>query len=339
MPMSIMVTGATGFIGAGLVRVLIEQAEDHVVAFHRNPAKKNLDDLGDRISLILGDLGNFSHVLEAVGKHRPKIIYHLGAMLTALSDADPPAAFQANVAGMFHVLEAARLFEAKQVLFASSIGTYGLDVRSPFIDDYTLQRPFTMYGAGKLFGESLGLYYKNRYGLDFRSLRYPGIFGPGFRSPSLAQTFSLMVEESVLGRPYTLRMAPDVKHPLLYYKDAALAMIKLAQVPETDLKMRCYLLNGVEPALTAQEMVDMIKVRIPEARLTFDPDPKLSQVYYDMKPFDDHCARKDWGWKPEFDHEASMDDFISELRQHPARYDKAVCPFTVLKVRNPASSS
>ena len=335
--MSIMVTGATGFIGAGLVRILIERGEEQVVAFHRNPAKRNLDDLADRIPLILGDLGNFSHVLEAVGKHHPRIIYHLGAMLTALSDADPPAAFHANVAGVFHVLEAARLFEVEQVLFASSIGTYGLDVRSQVIDDYTLQRPFTMYGAGKLFGESLGLYYKERYGLDFRSLRYPGIFGPGFRTPSLAQAFSIMVEESVMGHPYTLRMAPDVKHPLLYYKDAALAMIKLARVPETRLKMRCYLLNGVEPALTAQEMVDMIKDRVAEARLTFDPDPKLSQIYYDMKPFDDHCARKDWGWKPEFDHEASMDDFISELRRHPARYDLAVCPFTVFKVRNPSS--
>lgn len=336
--MGVMVTGATGFIGAGLVRMLLERGEEDIVAFHRNPAKKNLDDLADRISLVQGDLGVFSHVLETVGKHRPRIIYHMGAMLTGLSDSDPPAAFQANVAGTFHVLEAARLFNVEQVLFASSIGTYGLDVRSRAIDDFTLQRPFTMYGASKLFGENLGHYYEKRYGLDFRGLRYPGIYGPGFRTPSLAQAFSLLVEESVTGRPYTLRMAPDVKHPLLYYKDAALAMIKLAQVAKADLRMVCYLLNGVEPALTAQEMVDMVKERVPEARLTFEPDSKLSQIYYDMKPFDDHCAREDWGWKPEYDNERSMDDFISEVRRNPKRYNLDSSPFTVFEDNQSASS-
>ena len=318
--MSVMITGATGFIGAGLVRMLVERGEENIVAFHRNPAKKNLDDLGDRISLVQGDLGVFSHVLEAVGKHRPRIIYHLGAMITAFSNVDPPGSFQANVAGTFHVLEAARLFEVEQVLFASSIGTYGLDVQSKTIDDYTIQRPTSIYGVGKLFGEGLGHYYENRYGLDFRCIRYPGVYGPGFRSPSLAQPFSLIVEESVKSRPYVLRMAPDVKHPLLYYKDAALAMIKLAQVPKADVKMVCYLLNGIEPVLTAQELVDMISARIPETKLTFNPDPVLSQIYYDMIPFDDHCAREDWGWKPEYDNEKAMDDFISELLQHPERY-------------------
>ena len=318
--MGVMVTGATGFIGAGLVRMLIEKGEENIVAFHRNPEKKNLNDLADRVSLVQGDLGVFSHVLEAVGKHRPRIIYHLGAMITAFSNVDPPGSFQANVAGTFHVLEAARLFEVEQVLFASSIGTYGLDIRSETIDDYTIQRPTSIYGVGKLLGEGLGHYYENRYGLDFRCIRYPGVYGPGFRSPSLAQPFSLIVEESVKSRPYVLRMAPDVKHPLLYYKDAALTMIKLAQVPKADVKMVCYLLNGIEPVLTAQELVDMISARIPETKLTFNPDPDLSQIYYDMKPFDDHCAREEWGWKPEYDNEQAMDDFISELRQHPERY-------------------
>jgi dTDP-4-dehydrorhamnose reductase len=149
----------------------------------------------------------------------------LGALLTRKADGDPPAGFQANVAGTFHVLEAARLFEVKQVLFSSSIGSYGPDVQGKVVDDYTIQRPVSMYGASKLFGESLGRFYRERYGLDFRCLRYPGIFGPGFRTTSMAQPFSLMVEESVMSRPYTLRMAPDVRHALLYYKDAALAIL------------------------------------------------------------------------------------------------------------------
>lgn len=318
--MGVMVTGSTGLIGEGLVRILVERGEENIVAFHRNPYKKNLDDLAERISLVRGDLGVFSHVLEAVGKHRPTIIYHLGAMLSSLANVDPPGSFQANVAGTFHVLEAARLYGVEKVLFASSIGTYGLDIRGEVIDDYTIQRPTSIYGAAKVFGEHLGRYYMNRYGLDFRCIRYPGVLGPGFLNPSLARAFSLMVKESVKGRSYVLRMAPDVKHPLLYYKDAALAIIKLAQVPKADIKTVCYLLNGVEPVLTAQELADMIRDRLPESRLTFDPDPDLSQIYYSMKPFDDHCALEEWGWKPEYDNEAAIDDFISEMRQHPERY-------------------
>jgi threonine 3-dehydrogenase len=318
--MGVMVTGGTGFIGAALVRLLLERGEEDIVAFHRNPAKKTLHDVVQRIALVEGDLGIFSHVFEAVKNYRPRIIYHLGAMLTIPADADPPSAFHTNVSGTFHILEAARLFNVEQVLFASSIGSYGLDVQSEVIDDYTVQRPLSMYGVSKVFGENLGRYYKLRYGLDFRSLRYPGIIGPGFRTPSLAQYASLLIEESVKGRPVTLQMAPDCKFPLLYFKDAAMAMIKLAQSPESRIKMVNYLLNGVEPLKTAQELVDMVKARLPEARLTFDPDPGLTELYHGMRPFDDRCARDEWGWKAEYNHERLMDDFIHELRHHPGRY-------------------
>ena len=318
--MSVLVTGATGLIGMALVRMLVENNEEDVVAFHRNPAKKNLDDLKDRVTIVQGDLGIFSHVLEVVEKYRPRIIFHLGAMLTQPSDNDPPVAFQANVAGMFYMLEAARLCDVEQVLFSSSIGSYGLDIRGNTVDDYTIQRPTSMYGVSKLFGEGLGRFYKRKYGLDFRCIRYPGVLGPCFRTPSMARPFSRLIEESFAGRPYTLRMAPDVKHSLLYYKDAAQAMIKLAQAPEEDVRMICYLVNGLDPDFTVQEMVDRVENKIPEARLSFDPDPELTQQYDDMPSYDDRVAREEWGWKPEYDYAASLDDFIFELRQFPERY-------------------
>ncbi len=188
------------------------------------------------------------------------------------------------------------------------------------MDDFTIQRPVTMYGASKLFGESLGRYYMERYGLEFRCLRYPGILGPEFRTPSLAQAFSLMIEESYQGRPFVLKMAPDVRHALLYYKDAASAMIRLSGVPKPEIKTVCYLLKGIEPVLTARERVERVKDRIPEASLTFDPDPKLSESYYSLPTFDDRVACEEWGWEPEYDDERALNDFISELRQHPDRY-------------------
>jgi len=81
-----------------------------------------------------------------------------------------------------------------------------------------------------------------------------------------------------------------------------------------------YLLNGVEPQKTAQEWVDMLKARLPDAEITFDPDSGLTQLYYGMQPFDDRCAREEWAWLPQYDHERLMDDFINELERFPERY-------------------
>ncbi|MBN2060627.1 MAG: NAD-dependent epimerase/dehydratase family protein [Deltaproteobacteria bacterium] len=318
--MSVIVTGATGLVGTGLIKILIERGETEIIAFHRNPGKKNLDELKDRITLLQGDLGIFSHVLEAVAKSRPKIIYHLGAMLTAPAEADPPAAFQANILGTFNVLESARLFDVEQVIFASSFGSYGQDIHADTVDDYTIQRPGTIYGVGKVFGENLGRYYRKRYAMDFRCIRYPGVLGPGFRTASMAQPFSRMIEESVMGRPYILRMSPDVRHPLLYFKDAALALIKLSEAPRTDIKTVCYLINGMDPAPRVREIDSMVRARIPSAALNFDPDPELTQRYNSLPRLDDHTAREEWGWRPEYNLEQSVDDFIKELRDNPNLY-------------------
>jgi nucleoside-diphosphate-sugar epimerase len=129
-----------------------------------------------------------------------------------------------------------------------------------------------------------------------------------------------MIEESAMGRPFTLKMEPDVKFPFLYVKDAALAMIKLSQAAESNIRMVNYILNGIEPLQTARELVDIVKSRLPEARLTFEPDEGLTEIYRSIPKFDDRCAREEWGWKPEYNHERMIDDFIADLNQYPERY-------------------
>jgi nucleoside-diphosphate-sugar epimerase len=108
------------------------------------------------VNIIRGDLGTFSDVLNAVKATQPEVIYHLGGMFSLPAEADPPAALRANVLGTFHVLEAARLFGVRQVLFTSTLGTYGLDIQARVINNYTVQRPELFYGATKVFGELMG---------------------------------------------------------------------------------------------------------------------------------------------------------------------------------------
>ena len=315
--MSILITGGTGFIGAEVVRLLLKGGEKKLFVFHRRSDFSRLADIASRINFIQGNLSNFNHILNAVKVAKPKIIYHLGAMLSIPSEGDPSTSIHTNVMGTYHVLEAARLFDVPQVLFASSIGTYGLDMQGDVIDDYTLQRPRLLYGATKLFGEHLGLFYNKQYGLDFRGLRYPSVVGPGVKTPGGAQYTSWVIEECAKGNPFTIWVEPETRKPILYYKDAARATVQLAQADAQKIKMVNYLLAGVTPTPTVGELADLVRAKIPGAQIDYQPDPKWQSPSI---PYDDGIARKEWGWKPKYDLEEMVDDFLQELRVNPERY-------------------
>jgi threonine 3-dehydrogenase len=316
-----LITGGTGFIGAEVVRLLLNRGEQDIAVFDINPSARRLDGVADRIEIVRGDLGNFSHMLDIVKKARPTTIYHLGGMLSAPSDADPAASMRANALGTFHVLEAARLFDVRQVLFSSSIATYGLDIEEGIIDDKTLQRPQLFYGATKVFCEHLGLFYRRKYGLDFRGVRYPSIVGPGVRTPGVVQFTSWAIEECAKGNPFAIWVKPETRVPVLYFKDAARAIVKLAAAPIERIKTVNYVLAGVTPIATAQELADTVRTRLPGAQIAFEPDPALQEMLEKLLlPLDDRNARQEWDWEPEYDQERIVDDFLQELQQHAQRY-------------------
>ena len=321
--MSIIVTGGTGFIGAETVRALLEKGEKDLFVFDINPSTKLLDDVEDRIEVVRGDLGNFSHILNLAKTVRPKAIYHLGGMLSQPSDADPAASIRANALGTFHVLDAAKLFEVPQVLFSSTIGTYGMDIEdNEAIDDFTLQRPQLFYGATKVFCEHMGLFYKRKYGLDYRGIRYPSIVGPGVKTPGVVQYTSWVIEECAKGNPYTMYVKPETMCPVMYYKDGGRAIVMLAEAPLENIKMVNYITAGAVPIASAQELADLVKKKIPAALIDFKPDLELQKILDKLLlPLDDKNAREEWGWTPAYDQEAIVDDFIEELKTHPQRYE------------------
>ena len=206
--------------------------------------RAGFEDIGGKVTIVKGDVGNFSHVLDAVRSSRADIIYHLGAMLSLPSEQDPPAAFHANAMGTFHIFEAARLLDVKKVVFASSTATFGFDLPAIPIDDRTLQRPQTFYGACKLFGENMGRFYRRKYGIDYRCVRFPSIVGPGVRTPGSVQYTSWVIENAAKGIPFTIWVRPETRVPILYFKDAALAIIALAEAPAERIKMVNYVLAG-----------------------------------------------------------------------------------------------
>jgi len=320
--MSILITGGTGFIGAHVARLELAAGEKDIFVFDINPSAKLLDDVADKVSIVRGDLGNFSHVMNIVKAARPKKIFHIGGMLSVPSDADPFASFRANALGTYHILEAARLLEVPQVIFTSTLATYGLDLEEgAVISDYSLQRPQLFYGVTKVFGELLGQFYRRKYGLDFRGVRYPSIVGPGVKTPGVVQYTSWMIEESIKGNPFIVKVPPETRTPVMYFKDAALAVIQLANAPREKIKMVNYLIAGVKPIATADELADIVRKKVPGARIEFQTDPELQKILSKLlHPIDDSTAHNEWGWKAEYDQAMIVDDFIAEMKNFPQRY-------------------
>ncbi len=322
--MSILVTGGTGFIGVGLAHKLVEKGED-VVLFDVAPQKERVADIKGSVKVAQGDLKVWPELMNVVKENDVKGIFHLGSMLSTPSEGNPWASFQVNVAGTMHVLEAARLFGVKRVVFPSSIAAYGLDAGEVLTDE-TIQRPTTMYGTGKLYGELLGRFYRKKFGLDFRCLRYPSVVGPGVKSMAVTQYNSWMIESAALGKPYECFVAEDIAIPVLYFKDAIRAIEMLYYAPKEQIRTVCYNIAGVSPAQTAKELELAIRKFIPEVKVTYKPAPSIMEYYKTQKVmvFDDTRARQEWGWEPlHADFEKLVKDFIQEVRTRPQFYGLA----------------
>ena len=322
--MAILITGGCGLIGSTLARMLCERGET-VWVFDRMIVPQRFSGIEDRVRTIRGELGIASHVLEAVKTARPSVIFHLGAMLSIPANYDPPAAFAANVQGIFHVLEAARMFDIERVRFTSTTATYGLDMEGSSIGDHTLQRPVTLYGTTKVFGELLGRFYRTRYGIDFRAVRFPSVVGPGAVVPHVSVYNSWAVEKACRGEHYDIFVAPHIRCAVLYFKDAARSLLVLDSTPRDAVKAVCYTLAGVDPMPSAEELAAAIRRQFPAASLGFAPEQFAMDYHAKLQglSFDETSARRELGWKIEYPLARMIEDFADEYAAHPERYPRA----------------
>jgi len=313
--MSILITGGTGFIGAEIVRMLVGQGHDDVIVAHRSGNFDRISDVLDQVQTEQVDLADDAEVEALIADTAPTRLFHFGATLTGAGEADPQALLRSNVSGVITLFEAARKAGTEQIIFASSIGTYGRDLeRGAPVHDMSLQRPNTVYGVTKVFAENLGAYYRGKYGIDFRGLRYPSIVGPGVTTWSLAQYTSWMIESAAKGEPFTVWTSAEARIPIMYYKDAAKAALDLAAAPLKDIQTINYLVDCAGDTPSAGEIEAAILTRLPDAEITFDDEDEKGVGLPRLLLIDDAVARAEWGWEPSFGLHEMVDDVIAVVQ-------------------------
>lgn len=309
--MNVLITGGCGFIGLKLSKNLLEKDHSVFIMDVQSDLLKKHKEL-DKVTFIPGSVTCQAHLINALKDNKIKWLVHLAARLSAPSEEDPWATYEVNVRGTFHALEAARICNIERFIFSSSIASYGLHLPQ-VIDDETIQRPIGMYGVTKVFGEHLGTFYRRRFGLDFRSIRFPQIIGPGVKTPGVAQCIPMVIEAAAKGEPFEMWIEEESILPVLYYKDGIEALSSLILASKEQIKTINYNLSGIKVA--AGDLADMIRSLIPAAKISFHPNLNSVEIVKTIPVnLDDSRLRTEIGYKPSYDLERSVKDFIREVR-------------------------
>ena len=304
---SVLIIGAGGQIGSVLTEALrAVHGSDQVVAtdLRELPAQDGPTATLDALDReALGAL---------VDQYQTTQIYHLAAILSATGEKDPMWAWDINMRSLFNVLEVAREKALDKVYYPSSIAVFGREALSENTPQHGVLIPETVYGISKVAGENWANYYFRRYGVDVRSVRYPGIIG--YQSMPGGGTTDYAVDiyhHAAQGKPFTCFLSENTRLPMLYMDDAIRGTIELMEAPAEKIKIRTsYNLAGM--SFTPAEIAASIQKEIPDFQISYEPD--FRQAIADSWPgsIDDSHARADWGWKPAFD----LDDMTRDMLAH-----------------------
>ena len=309
----ILVTGAAGQIGSELVPALREQygSKNVVAAGHRTPLPGDVRDGGQSITLDVTVQADVEATIRDLGID---VIYHMGSILSALAEANRQTAHAVNINGLYNVLEAALSCGVSQVNVPSSIAAFGPDTPTVDTPNETLQRPNTLYGISKVFGELLGNYYFEKLGLDVRGLRLPGIISWKTEPTAGTTDYAVAIFYGALreGR-YECYLGPDSRLPMMYMPDCIKAIVDLAEADVSKLRHHADF-NVASISFTPDELAAAIRKRIPDFDIEYNVDP-LRQGIANSWPdsLDDTAAREEWGWSPTYDLDEMVDDMLENL--------------------------
>jgi len=312
----ILVIGACGQLGTELVVKLREvYGTSNVVA---SDIREGAGDLMNGPFEILNILDPQAYA-ASLKKHGITQVYHLAAVLSAKGEQDPHFAWKLNMESLLTVLESGKE-QVKKIYWPSSIAVFGPDTPRDHTPQNTVMNPSTVYGISKLAGERWCEYYFQKFGVDVRSIRYPGLIGYTAKPGGGTTDYAVDIYwKAVEGQNFECFLKPDTALPMMYMDDAVRGTIELMEAPREQVKIRSsYNLAGM--SFTPDEVYHAVKHHYPDFKISYAPD--FRQDIADSWPnnIDDSAARADWGWKPAFDLEkmsvAMIDGLKSTLISH-----------------------
>jgi len=307
----ILVIGASGQIGVELTQTLRKiYGAANVIASDLREENELLHGTGPYVSL---DVMNREMLHVQVIRQNVTQIYLLAAILSATGEKNPNLAWHLNMGALLNVLEIAKEEKLTKVYWPSSIAVFGPTSPKHNCPQQTIIEPTTVYGISKYAGEFWCNYYYLKYGVDIRSLRYPGLIS--YKSAPGGGTTDYAVEifhEALEEKKYTCFLGEDTYLPMMYMPDAIRATIELMEAPVEKISIRTsYNLSGM--SFSPKEIATEIKKHLPEFTISYKPDYRLAIAQSWPQSIDDSVARKDWGWKEEYDLAAMTKDMFENL--------------------------
>ncbi|MEO2059755.1 MAG: NAD-dependent epimerase/dehydratase family protein [Mesonia sp.] len=314
MATKILIIGACGQIGTELTLALREKhGENNVIA---SDIREGNDDLMQSGPFEKLDATNYKAIEDIVMHYEVEEVYLMAAMLSATAEKFPMRGWNLNMDSLFNVLNLAKDKKIDKVFWPSSIAVFGPSTPSNNTPQTTVMEPTTVYGISKQTGERWCEYYHNKYGVDVRSIRYPGLIS--YKTQPGGGTTDYAVEifhEALAKQAYTSFLNEETALPMMFMDDAIRATISLMEAPAENLSIRSsYNLGGI--SFTPKQLAESIKAEIPEFEINYEPD--FRQPIADSWPssINDEQAQKDWGWQHEYDLEKMTKAMLTGLKNN-----------------------
>lgn len=311
MSEKILIIGAAGQIGSELTYKLRSiYGKDNVIASDLNYNNIELVNSG---TFEIIDAMDYASIKICCEKHNIDTIYLMAAMLSATGEKYPMKAWDLNMQSLFHVLNLAKAKAIKKVFWPSSIAVFGPTTPTTDTPQHTIMEPTTVYGITKQVGERWCEYYNEKYGVDVRSIRYPGIISwktlPGGGTTDYAVE---IYHEALKNKNYECFLSENTALPMMYMDDAIDATVALMTANAEKVKIRSsYNLSGI--SFTPKEIANAIKKEIPDFEITYKPDFRQQIANSWPSSIDDTSAREDWNWKHQFDLDGITKDMLKNL--------------------------
>lgn len=294
-----LIIGACGQIGTELTLALREkQGNENVIASDIREGNEKLMQSGPFETV---DATNYKAIEDIVLHHEVEEIYLMAAMLSATAEKFPMRGWNLNMDSLFNVLNLAKDKKVKKVFWPSSIAVFGPTTPKENTPQTTIMEPSTVYGISKQTGERWCAYYHEKYGVDVRSIRYPGLIS--YTTPPGGGTTDYAVEifhEALAQKKYTCFLSEKMALPMMYMKDAIRATMTIMDAPAEKIKIRSsYNLGGI--SFTPAQLADSIKAEVPNFEIDYAPDFREDIAATWPSSIDDSAAQKDWHWQHEYD--------------------------------------